>query len=315
MRQSFLLGLFVLYAGSLFAQDTGTITRHSVLRRAPASDAAHIGTLETDDEVELSADPVTNGYRHVKTEDAEGWVLDRNLRLDVPTTTTLHELQAPIAEPSDHIDETSQKQAPNTTTITNKDKLCGPTGDPGDNITNRQKNRSDEPTSAHDVTWNAIGDPTKLPYPEHQPKSRDGWHNQDAINTVANYEGAAVRTIGWIAVIRPQNKGKGESTNCHSHLAPETDWHIALVEKFGDGENTSMVVETTPRVRRHHQWNLATLRQWEQTQAPVRITGWLMLDPEHTNHLHKYRNTLWEIHPITKIEVWKDNSCHASRQT
>ena len=29
-----------------------------------------------------------------------------------------------------------------------------------------------------------------------------------------------------------------------------------------------------------------------------------MLDPEHRNHLGRYRSTLWEIHPITKIEVF-----------
>jgi hypothetical protein len=28
-----------------------------------------------------------------------------------------------------------------------------------------------------------------------------------------------------------------------------------------------------------------------------------MLDPEHRNHLGKYRETLWEVHPITEIEV------------
>ena len=38
--------------------------------------------------------------------------------------------------------------------------------------------------------------------------------------------------------------------------------------------------------------------------VPVRISGWLLFDPQHTNHLKKYRSTLWEIHPITKIEVW-----------
>lgn len=42
------------------------------------------------------------------------------------------------------------------------------------------------------------------------------------------------------------------------------------------------------------------------SDAPVRITGWTMLDPEHRNHLNKYRMTLWEIHPITKIEVFRN---------
>jgi hypothetical protein len=28
-----------------------------------------------------------------------------------------------------------------------------------------------------------------------------------------------------------------------------------------------------------------------------------MFDPDHRAHLNKYRHTLWEIHPITAIEV------------
>jgi hypothetical protein len=32
-----------------------------------------------------------------------------------------------------------------------------------------------------------------------------------------------------------------------------------------------------------------------------------MLNPDHRNHLNRFRSTLWEVHPITKIEVWKEN--------
>jgi hypothetical protein len=43
----------------------------------------------------------------------------------------------------------------------------------------------------------------------------------------------------------------------------------------------------------------------------VRVSGYLLLDPVHKNHLNKYRQTLWEVHPIHRIEifqngVWKD---------
>jgi len=31
-----------------------------------------------------------------------------------------------------------------------------------------------------------------------------------------------------------------------------------------------------------------------------------MVDPDHVNHLGKYRGTLWEVHPITKFEVFQD---------
>ena len=69
------------------------------------------------------------------------------------------------------------------------------------------------------------------------------------------------------------------------------------------------MVETTPRVRRSHpQWTAPRLRPWVDAAAQVRISGWLMLDPEHRNHLGRYRGTLWEVHPITQIEVWQDTA-------
>ena len=39
------------------------------------------------------------------------------------------------------------------------------------------------------------------------------------------------------------------------------------------------------------------------TNTQVRISGWLMLDQEHPEQIGKTRGTLWEIHPITRIEV------------
>jgi hypothetical protein len=43
---------------------------------------------------------------------------------------------------------------------------------------------------------------------------------------------------------------------------------------------------------------------WKNSNQPVRISGWLMFDPAHPNHLGRYRSTLWEVHPITKIDVF-----------
>ena len=52
--------------------------------------------------------------------------------------------------------------------------------------------------------------------------------------------------------------------------------------------------------------NLARVQlAWEETRSGGELTAVrLLFDPQHTNHLKKYRSTLWEIHPITKIEVW-----------
>ena len=48
------------------------------------------------------------------------------------------------------------------------------------------------------------------------------------------------------------------------------------------------------------------LKPWLDTDKTVRVSGWLTVDPDHVNHLGKYRDTLWEIHPIAKFEVFKD---------
>jgi len=34
----------------------------------------------------------------------------------------------------------------------------------------------------------------------------------------------------------------------------------------------------------------------------------LMFDPAHRNHLRRFRKTLWEIHPVTRVEVWHQGS-------
>jgi len=37
--------------------------------------------------------------------------------------------------------------------------------------------------------------------------------------------------------------------------------------------------------------------------VPVRISGWLLYDYEHVSVIGSQRASVWEIHPITKIEV------------
>jgi hypothetical protein len=102
-------------------------------------------------------------------------------------------------------------------------------------------------------------------------------------------------------------KKGGESTNCHFRLADDVDWHMPLTANAGEGENLAIVVETTPRIRaQHSNWTTANLKPFTNTGKRVRISGWLMLDPEHQDMINGgLRSTLWEIHPVTKIEVQK----------
>ena len=195
-----------------------------------------------------------------------------------------------------------EKPEPNVTSFHGPDGDCGATGDSGDTITNARKNRTDLPAQYHTVTWAAI---QTLPYPV-AGRSLLEW-TPEQIAQIEPYQGIPVAVVGFLAAIKIEDRGTGESTNCHFVNAEEVDWHMPLVEHAGDAEATSIVVETTPRVRQMHpKWTPGVLAPWVKTDAAVRINGWTLLDPEHRAHLGKYRSTLWEVHPITKIEVFKD---------
>jgi hypothetical protein len=213
------------------------------------------------------------------------------------------------------------KPAPQSVSFDSDEGTCGETGDGGDMDTNRRKNRTDVPAEYHAVTWATIND---LDYPKGAKKSRNDW-TQAQLATIAPFEGDAVSVEGYLYKVKVESssvnaKSGGESTNCHARLANDVDWHMPLTANVGEGEDVAIIVETTPRVRRQHsQWSTARLKPWTShigntpnanyNQQKVRISGWLMLDPEHQDMInHGLRSTLWEIHPITKMEVWDNGS-------
>ncbi len=253
-------------------------------------------------ELTLLALPKVSGYYHVRTSDGQdGWVWGRNVSLEDSHEPIVDVSTAAMTE--GNFSPAWAKPPPNTTQFTGPSGTCGPTGDGGDRPTNRLKNRTDVPTVYHDVSFTALA---SLPYPV-APKHRADW-SADQLDEIEPHEGRAVRVSGYLVALKPQTGGTGESTNCHFTKAAEVDWHVALVEDPGDGEKEAVVIETTPRVRRKHpKWTKKALDPWVDTGLPVRISGWTMLDPEHRNHLGKYRSTLWEIHPITEIEVFRNN--------
>jgi hypothetical protein len=225
------------------------LTRNATLRQDPSTTHRPIRTLQLGDEVELISPTPKNGYYNVKTADGEeGWVYGRSLFIRPDTTPavsgnpsgTSGSILLAGAAPATSIDPNWEKPAPNQTTFEGEDGECGPSGDGGDSKTNPRKNRTDVATQYHDVTWAAIA---KLPYPN-APRSLDSWSPAE-LAQIAPYEGIAVRTVGYIAKIKVE-AGSGESTNCHFTKDSEVDWHVPLVEAAGNGENTSVVVETTP---------------------------------------------------------------------
>jgi Bacterial SH3 domain len=308
-RLNLLVCAFAFAIPTMCAATEGVVTHHATLRSDPSSQHRPILVLQSGEDVEVLDPTPTHKYYHVRTADGtEGWVYSRNIEIistapavvggGTPATPTN------VAQPgvSTSLSPNWDKPDPAPNTFEGPDGECGPTGDGGDAFTNLRKNRTDVPQSYHEVTWKSL---QSLPYPV-AGRSLDQWTSQQK-DQIKPYEGVPVSVTGYIIKIKVEDKGSGESTNCHFVNPDEVDWHVPFVEHPGDGEDTAVVVETTPRVRKSHpKWTPTNLSTWVGSQAPVRISGWTLLDPEHRAHLGKYRSTLWEIHPVTKIEVFRN---------
>jgi Lamin Tail Domain len=172
---------------------------------------------------------------------------------------------------------------------------CPPSGDGGDPVLNTLKNRIDEaewqPTTVQallDLKW-----PLDI---EQEP--RRNW-SAEAKAEVARYEGSPVQVEGYLVQAK---KMSPESCNCHAK--DHVDFHIWLVDDASKGREQSVVIETTPRVMDvHPAWTLSNIQELARDRERVRISGWLLMDPEHPDQIGKTRGTIWEIHPVMQIEV------------
>ncbi|MDB4906394.1 MAG: hypothetical protein JWO05_1178 [Gemmatimonadetes bacterium] len=174
---------------------------------------------------------------------------------------------------------------------------CPANGDGGDPDMNALKNRSDT------AAWQPVPIDTvlALPWPATtQRRHRERW-SRDEMRDVARYEGVPISIEGYLA----GGKQSGpESTNCHGADAGFRDWHVWLSPMPGRDRSNSIVVEPTPASRAlHPYWTLNRIGHLSQRGELVRISGWLFYDPEHPEQLGKTRGTLWEIHPVMRIEV------------
>ncbi|MGB7922480.1 MAG: hypothetical protein WCF57_04490 [Pyrinomonadaceae bacterium] len=176
-------------------------------------------------------------------------------------------------------------------------KGCPPEGDGGDPALNRLKNRIDEGNYVP-VSFDAIA---QLQWPEGvERRRRSKWSASDA-QAVARYEGIPVVVEGYLAASKLEGP---ESPNCHGADNEFRDFHIWVTKNAEDDRKGSIVVETTPPVRANHpNWRTDLLGQIARKDQRVRISGWLMLDPEHPDQVGKTRGTIWEVHPVMKIEV------------
>jgi hypothetical protein len=330
----------MLVGGSSVGAQTYITARAVYLRGSPSKTGAKLRELEQGDTVtrrsEVAAKP---GWLPVRTVDGKaGWVGIVHLRnLEIAAAAAATGVETDVGDAAfTRIDTSWTKPAIVRSTILVRGGImsCGATGDASDDDgTNLHKNRADIPDSTHLVTVDAI---RSLPDTAlWRFTNRRHWTAADSL-LVIPYEGIPVTVEGFFEVVKPQKTSAptrghtvGEAPNCHSWSEDDTDWHVALVADPSEPEERSVVVEPTPRTKRHQAaWLASTVSQLagrhspngprdEANAARVRVTGFLLLDPVHPTHIRGhcttgcanqrfFRATLWEVHPVTRIEVFRN---------
>jgi uncharacterized protein YraI len=321
-----LVPLMIVLASPLAAQQA--VANADVYVHSGQSKSSQVlDTLFHGDTVSLLGLTKTKGYYHVEKAGTKGWAYSRYLDVIDSTATPVTPAGGPTGSPvSGAVDPEWPRPIANSGIFHRAGfPDCGPSGDGGDTPTNLLKNRTDEPSSYHAVTFDAIA---TARYPKNEKPERSSWPASD-LGVIAPIEGVAVTVTGFIAsqrgiIVEDSVNSSGESTNCHAKDDPGVDWHMTIVKDKTDPKSAGIVVETTPRVRANgHPWTPAMLASAIANRDSVRISGWLMYDPEHFTQMTGYdpakpyanvakvRATLWEVHPITKIEVFQNGGWKA----
>lgn len=136
--------------------------------------------------------------------------------------------------------------------------------------------------------------------------ARANW-TTEVLNAVHDWEATGTSVEGRLIAVVTQGQ---ESCNCGS--PDDVDFHmwIATQPSKSAKPHGSMIVEIsprTPKLQSYHDQLVALAKKG----TLVRISGWMLWDEEHGPDVGKSRATLWEIHPIHKIEVntssgWQD---------
>ena len=114
----------------------------------------------------------------------------------------------------------------------------------------------------------------------------------------------------------------------HMLRAADGDMHLEFTtaQPESAGPQPYVTAEITPQWHRGHpHWSFPSLRaafhsasggdvtRWSQLSRRVRLTGWLMYDyqfesrhPDLSRPPAEDRESGWELHPVTKIEIWDD---------
>jgi len=126
-------------------------------------------------------------------------------------------------------------------------------------------------------------------------------------------EGTPVMLMGFLL---GEHSGSPETVNCKLSGEANNDYHLNIVQNDTDPQTASVVVEMTPKTRPGKaNWTLPGLASLPaasgKTHALVRVSGYLLFDSEHVTGNGGERVTIWEIHPVMKMEACATGDCKA----
>jgi uncharacterized protein YgiM (DUF1202 family) len=270
---------------------TVSLQHNSNLRKSASTSSVVIEVLSTGTQVTLISSERRSGYYHVQAADgAMGWVLAKNVSISSSNRKAAAQPTSGSLLNQLHAARVAAVPLP---LVIGGQEVCAAAGnssDPKIIKLNSQKNRTDIPnaTAYIPVDWDVLkGLPSNSP---------------------DDLQGAPVMVIGYLSHrINVEDKAPGESTNCNLLNDDEVDWHIYLTSAPNQAISQAIIVETTPRTRPLHTWDKSVLDGLVNANKQVRVSGWLMYDFQHVPDIGTQRATVWEVHPITRIEVEDGN--------
>ena len=125
--------------------------------------------------------------------------------------------------------------------------------------------------------------------------------------------GQGAQIVGYVTKV--EQGGHPETANCGNLTTLYTDTHITVAATPDAPITQSIIAEVTPTWRalmqhQGHDWRTETL-QATLVGHKVKFRGWLMFDTSHVrqavntapNNPQDWRKTVWEVHPITSMQV------------
>lgn len=184
---------------------------------------------------------------------------------------------------------------------------CPPQGNGGDTTLNRLKNRTELPGSF--IHMKVAGFIASTPVVKDHFKRMDLFP-KDERGKLDSVDRLSVTLEGYLV---DAEQGESEPSNCHAKTKRGIRFWIAP-EQPPEGNPQaakallarSVVGAASPYWQGEHAdtWQLDFIAPILKDRAKVRVSGWLLYNPEHPEQLGKTRGSLWEIHPMTKVEIW-----------